>query len=300
MKTISLSAFILLFGLISVSSQDKFTVAEFGYNYAPANKYENSEIESNTGFLSGVLNFPVYSTGNATFLTGFRGNMWSLDYTPDQEWPVNYYSLGLTLTYNQKFSNNNSFLFVLLPKYNSDLLNSSSEAWQLGFLSYYTKRSSDTYLWKAGVYINSEFFGLLVVPVYGLDWDINSRFSIEGLLPIWAKINYNVSEKFDLGFSYLGLISSYRLTGEFNNDYTSRFAIEPALYAEVALMKNIYLKGKLGYTMSRKYPVYDRDDKLDWKLSLIKFGEDRTQLNPVIKNGLFIEFTLAYRIDVSK
>ena len=299
MKNISLSVLILLFGLIAASSQNKFTVAEFNYNFASGSKYENSELKSNIGYLSGVLNFPVFSSGKVTFLAGMRSNVWSVKYDTEQEWPINYYSLGLTLAYNQKFSNDNSFLFVFIPRYNSDLLNSSTKAWQFGFLSYYTKRSSEKYLWKVGAYVNTEFFGLFAVPIYGIDWDINSRWSFTGDIPIWAKINYKVSEKLNLGFSYMALVSSYRLTGEFNNDYILRFAIEPVVYVEIPVVKNFYLKGKVGYTMGRDYPVYNSDDKLNWKLSMIEFGDERTSLNPVVKDGMFFEISLVYKVNVS-
>jgi len=300
MKKVIFFSLVLLFCLISASAQDKFTVAEFSYNFAPGSKYENPDLKSNIGYLSGVFNFPVFSKGKATFLAGMRSNMWSVNYDTEQEWPEDYYSLGLTLTYNQKFSSDNSFLFVFIPRYNSDLLNSSSDAWQFGFLSYYIKRSSEKYLWKVGAYVNTEFFGLFAVPIYGIDWRINSRWSFTGDIPIWAKLNYKASEKLNLGFSYMALVSSYRLTGEFNNDYISRFAIEPVFYAEIPVVKNLYLKGKIGYTLGRDYPVYDRDDKLDWKLSMVEFGDERTPLNSNIKDGMFFEISIAYNVDITK
>ena len=296
-KTFTFSLLLVFNSLISFS-QDKFTVANIGYMISPSNKYENSDVSSNIGYLSTTLNFPVFTKGKSTFLAGFRGNMWTVKYNPEQIWPVNYYSLGLMLTYNRKFNSNNSFLFVLLPRYNSDLRYSSPEAWQLGFLSYYIKRTSEKFLWKAGAYVNTEFFGLFVVPVFGLDWDINSKFSISGDLPIWAKANYMVSKKFSTGFAYIALVSTYRLTGEFNNAYTSRYAIEPCLYADLQIVKDVFLRGKIGYAIDRKYPVYARDDRIDWQLSAIKFGDNRTQLNPVITNGMFIEFTLSYKVDI--
>ncbi len=299
MKKSILFSLVILFSLIAVTAQDRFTVAEFSYNLAPGSKYENPDLKSNIGYLSGVLNLPVLSTGKATFLAGMRSNIWSVNYDTEQQWPANFYSLGLTLTYNQKFSNNNSFLFVFIPRYNSDLLNSSSEAWQFGFLSYYTKRSSEKYLWKVGAYVNTEFFGFFVVPIYGIDWNITSRWSLTGDIPIWAKVNYKASEKLNLGFSYMALVSSYRLTGEFNNDYISRFAIEPVIYAETPIVKNFYLKGKIGYTLGRDYPVYDRDDKLDWKLSMVEFGDERTPLNSNIKDGMFFEISIAYKVDIT-
>lgn len=58
---------------------------------------------------------------------------------------------------------------------------------------------------KVGAYVNTEFFGLLVVPFYGLIWNINSRLTLQRDIPIWAKLNYNATKKVDMGFSYFAL-----------------------------------------------------------------------------------------------
>ncbi len=50
--------------------------------------------------------------------------------------------------------------------------------------------------------------------------------------------------------------------------------------------------------MGRSYPVYAKDDKLDWQLMFMKFGDDREQLNSEIDDGVFIEFTLSYKVDI--
>ena len=280
-------------------SQQKFTVANLNYMLSPDNSYSEPGLSSNIQYLSGTINAPIVLNDKGTILTGFRGNYWTVNYSPSQIWPVNYYSLGLTLGYNYKFSDKKSFLFVLLPRLNSDLEHINSNALQLGFISTYSKRTSDKFLWKLGVYFNTEFFGPFVVPIFGLNWDIGKKLSLKGDLPIYAKLNYEASENFSTGLGYIALVSTYRLTGEFNDAYTSRFAIEPYLYVDVKLIKNLYLNGKAGYTMGRKYPVYAKDDKIDLQLSFIKFGDDREQLNYEIDEGTFIEFGISYKVDIA-
>ena len=132
-----------------------------------------------------------------------------------------------------------------------------------------------------------------------MNWDVTPKFSIVGDLPIWAKLKYQAAENFSFGLGYIALVSSYRLSGDFNNAYTSRYAIEPYLFAEVRFIKKLYLYAKLGYTFSRKYPIYAKDDQLDFQLSLFKFGDDRTQLNPVIENNFFFETGIAFKLDIS-
>lgn len=289
---------IILLALISYSQQT-FTIAEVNYMLSPSDSYVQEDTTSNAHFFSGYVNAPIVLNKKSTLLTGIRGNTWKMIYSPEQNWPETYYSLGLTLGYNHKFDEKKSFLFILLPRLNSDYRNINSNALQLGFFTTYSKRSSEKFLWKVGMYFNTEFFGPFVVPLFGLNWDVSPKLSITGDLPIYAKIKYNVRNNFSTGVGYIALVSSYRLSGEFNDAYTSRYAIEPYVFAEVKFLKQLYFNGKLGYTMGRKYPIYAKDDRLDLQLSFIKFGDDRTQLNPEIQENFFFELGLAFRVDVS-
>lgn len=296
-KLLIVSQIILL--VMVLYAQKTFTVAEANYFPSPNNSYENGDTTSDSHFFSLVLNAPIVINDKNTFLTGIRGNIWKVAYSPELIWPETFYSLGLTLGYNHKFNEKESFLFILLPRLNSDFRNIDSEALQLGFFTTYSKRSSEKFLWKLGVYFNQEFFGPFLVPLFGLNWDVSNKVSIVGDLPIYAKIKYKVGDNFSAGIGYVALVSSYRLTGEFNNAYSSRYAIEPFVFAEVKFLKQLYLNGKLGYTIGKNYPIYKEDDVLDFQLSFIKFGDDRTQLNPVILDNFFFEVGIAFKVDVA-
>ncbi|MCD4731733.1 MAG: DUF6268 family outer membrane beta-barrel protein [Bacteroidales bacterium] len=289
---------IILLTMVSFAQQT-FTIAEINYMLSPNNSYVQKDTISNAQFFSGFVTAPIVINEKSTFLAGLRGNTWNVRYSPEQNWPETYYSLGLTLGYNHKFDEKKSFLFILLPRLNSDYRNINSNALQLGFFTTYSKRSSEKFLWKVGMYFSTEFFGPFIVPLFGLNWDVSPKLSITGDLPIYAKIKYNVNTNFLTGVGYIALVSSYRLSGEFNDAYTSRYAIEPYVFAEVKFLKQLYFNGKLGYTMGRKYPIYAKEDRLDLQLSFIKFGDDRTQLNPEILDNFFFELGLAFKVDVS-
>lgn len=295
-KLLFISCFILM--VIISLGQQIFTIAEANYMLSPNNSYVQKDTNSNAQFFSGFVTAPIVINEKSTILSGIRGNSWKVKYLPEQIWPTTYYSLGLSLGYNHKFNENKSFLFILLPRLNSDYRYINSNALQLAVFTTYSKRSSEKFLWKVGMYFSTEFFGPFVVPLFGLNWDINSKLNITGDLPIYAKIKYKVGNSFSTGLGYIALVSSYRLTGEFDDAYTSRYAIEPYAFAEVKFLKQLFFNAKFGYTMGRRYPVYEKDDRLDWQLSFIKFGDDRTQLNPEIQDNFFFEIGLSFKVEV--
>ena len=298
LKKLLIISQIILLAMVSYSQQT-FTIAQVNYMLSPNNLYVQKDITSNAHFFSGFVTVPIVINKKSTLLAGIRGNIWNVTYSPKQLWPETYYSLGLTLGYNHKFDEKKSFLFILLPRLNSDYRYINSNALQLGVFTTYSKRSSEKFLWKVGMYFSTEFFGPFLVPLFGLNWDVSPKLSITGDLPIYAKIKYNVTNNFSTGVGYIALVSSYRLSGEFNDAYTSRYAIEPYVFVEVKFLKQLYFNGKLGYTMGRKYPIYEKEDRLDLQLSFIKFGDDRPQSYPEILDNFFFELGIAFKVDVS-
>lgn len=296
-KSLLINSLVLL--TIITNAQQTFTVAEFNYMLSPNNSYVQKDTFSNAQYYSGFVAAPIVINKTSTILAGIRGNSWKVTYSPEQIWPTTYYSFGLSLGYNHKFNDSKSLLFILLPRLNSDYRYFNSNALQLGLFTTYSKRSSEKFLWKVGMYFSTEFFGPFVVPLFGLNWDVSSKLNITGDLPIYAKIKYKAGNSFSSGLGYIALVSSYRLTGEFDDAYTSRYAIEPYAFAEVKILKQLYFSAKFGYTMGRKYPIYDKDDQLDWQLSFIKFGDDRSQLNPEIEDNLYFELGLSFKVDVT-
>ncbi len=51
-----------------------------------------------------------------------------------------------------------------------------------------------------------------------------------------------------------------------------------------------------GVSLGRSFRVYENDDKIDFGLSLFRFGDDRAPLNTDFANGLFYRAELAYRV----
>lgn len=298
LKKLLLITFLSFLTMFSIAQQT-FTFAEINYMLSSNNSYLQKDTTSNAQFYSGFVTAPIVINEKSTFLAGIRGNSWKVKYSPELDWPESYYSFGLSLGYNHKFTENKSFLFILLPRLNSDYRYINSNALQLALFTTYSKRSSEKFLWKVGMYFSTEFFGPFIVPLFGLNWDISSKLNITGDLPIYAKIRYKVGNGFSAGLGYIALVSSYRFTAEVEEYYTSRYAIEPYAFAEVKFLKQLYLNAKFGYTMGRKYPVYEKDDRLDWQLSFIKFGDDRIQKNPEIQDNFFFELGLAYKVNIS-
>ena len=65
-------------------------------------------------------------------------------------------------------------------------------------------------------------------------------------------------------------------------------------------MDNFYLEGKVGRTFGRSYKQYASDQKVDFSIPLIGFGDDRIVKNSVFKDGFFIDIGIVYNIKLSE
>ncbi|MBX2971451.1 MAG: hypothetical protein KF803_18940 [Cyclobacteriaceae bacterium] len=197
----------------------------------------------------------------------------------------------------RKINDRNGFQLLAVPRYMSDFKGSDSKSWQLGAIALFEHRKHERLMTRYGFLYNQELFGPLLVPLIYLDWQINDKWSITGLMPINLKISYKVNEALTAGFSHFGFITTYRLgQEEFKTDYIERNSIDETLFARWNTHGNIFIEVRFGYSLSRVYEQYRADDKMDLRLSIVRFGDERTPANVNFDNGMIASVRLVYSL----
>jgi hypothetical protein len=62
---------------------------------------------------------------------------------------------------------------------------------------------------KAGLYVNKEFFGLFVMPLFGIDWQMGSRDCLFGVLPGSLTYQHERSRHVKYGITFRAQTNSY-------------------------------------------------------------------------------------------
>ena len=213
--------------------------------------------------------------------------------------PINLHGIVLRTGLVQKFSEGRALQIFFSPRLMSDFHNINGTHFQYGGMLLYEKLFSDKLKMGFGAMYNQEFFGPYLVPLINLDWQINDHWSITGLIPVYAKIKYKVSDRLNVGISHFGLTTTYRL-GEVDyiEDYIERKSVDETLFARYGLGSNIYIEGRFGYAIGRSYAQYDADQKVDFSLPLISFGDDRVQKNVSFHDGWIASLRFVYSIPI--
>lgn len=118
------------------------------------------------------------------------------------------------------------------------------------------------------------------------------------MLPASADVNIALSPKLRVGSSFVSAVRSF-----FLNDiqYTSTDAYwvkstnELYGYVQWEPAKGIILQGRAGFSVARRFSLYETGDQVDWALMAIKFGDDRTRLNTLFADSPILQLRLIYR-----
>jgi hypothetical protein len=197
----------------------------------------------------------------------------------------------------QKINKNHTLWLIFTPRYMTDFHKSDEPSLQLGGTFLFEKKFNDHLTMRYGAMYNHEFFSSMVVPLVYINWQVASRWNISGLLPIYSKLKYKVNDRLIAGIGHFGLITSYRLGEPENADYyMEKECIDIFLFGRYHLFGNFHTEGRIGYALDRKYAQYQKDEKMDFRLSIIKFGDDRTQTNVCFKDGPFASLSLVYSL----
>lgn len=213
--------------------------------------------------------------------------------------PISIYGFILQTGYVRRFENGTGFQILFAPRFMTDFENPNGKNWQFGGIALYEKRYNDNLLLRFGLLYNQELFGPILTPLIDIDWRISDKWSIVGLMPIYVKINYHVSDNTTVGFSHFGLTTTYRLGNPaYVDDYIERTSVDLALFLRQRIAGNIHLEGRIGHTLNRKYAQYEEDQQLDLRFIIFDFGDDRIQKNANFKNGVIASIRLVYNLPI--
>jgi len=290
---------VFCFFFLFIHSQNYLDLVNLSYTNTPNNTFENSDSKTTIEEFALELNFPIKLNDKTVLLTSFYGNKTNLQLdfnTLNESLNVMGLGLGINKTFNEKWSGT----FIVFPKLAADKLSFSGDNMQLGFLALITKKRREDLKYKFGVYANTENYGLLVVPIFGLYYlSPNKKFEANLNLPIIADANYKIGDRTWIGMKFDGLGTTYNLTHQNytnNGAYVSKVSNELVSYFKFQINKSIFLNTKIGYAISRNYEVFETNDKIDWALASIYFGDNRTQLNNRFKDGAIFKIELLYRL----
>ena len=252
--TIALS----IFSSFSLSAQPYIDIGRLSYYYSPEANNKTHPLRSAVYAVNLTLPIEFKKDGDALIINPFldhkEGKVSAREF--------NISSKGIMLGFLKKsLAKNWSLLTSVIGRQNKQAEKSLDDAWQVGGLLLATWKQNDRRSFKFGLYYNREFFGNFFMPLVGIDWKVNEKNNIFGVLPGSLIIEHKVNRTLYYGLSFRALTNSWRLETIdpcFSGDCSGKnyLRIEDnqlGLFADIYFLKNFVFTSEAGYTILRKY-----------------------------------------------
>ncbi len=291
--------FVLVFLSYFASAQNYIDLAKFDYAASSINSFDTGTATTPLIEMNAEITAPIAINKKYTFLPGITYENTKASFDPgrkEESLTGLTLKLGINAVHNEKWSGT----YLLLPKISSDLKETNTKDFQLGAVVLMKKTNSQRLNYKYGVYVNTDIFGPLIVPIFGLYYlNKSEKFEAKLLLPFAADFNYKVNYNFRYGLTFKGQVRTYNLNTPINNisnNYISRSTNETYLYVQYGLKNGVNFQLGLGRSIGRSYRMFY--ERVNFSLPLVYFGDERKQLNTDFSDSWLLKGTVFYRLNL--
>ncbi len=193
----------------------------------------------------------------------------------------NYYGIALPVSLSKTIPHSKwNILLTAIARMNDSTISSKSKM-QAGGAFILSNKRTEKLTWKLGCYINGEFFGVFVMPLAGIDWKINKRNTLFGVLPGNLTYEHKISKQFYYGANFRAITNSYATA----NGYWRMDENQLGLYLDTYLNKNFVLNIEAGHSILRK----------------IRTGiKDVSKSDADVNDNFYFKLSFAYRVRFTK
>lgn len=304
MRLIILGLVVYTFAVQAQPAIDLFTVS--GFSGMPAAYYQPLTGKARESGSLINLKLPIVTSQKTIWYNDLTYSRYTittdLDPEPDDQiTALRLHAFIFQTGIVRKLNDRSGIQFLVVPRYTTDFNGGDRKSWQLGAIALYEHRAHERLMMRYGTMYNGELFGPLLVPLVYLEWTINDRWNITGLMPINLKVNYTLTERLITGFSHFGFITTYRLgQEEFKTNYIERNSIDETVFVRWKMMGNLHLETRMGYSLSRVYEQYEESQKMKLRIALIRIGDDRELKNVNFNSGPIASIRLVYALPIDK
>lgn len=193
----------------------------------------------------------------------------------------NYYSVTLPVSLSKTISYTKwSFLLTGIVRVNDSSINKKTKM-QVGGAFILSNKRNENLIWKLGLYVNNELFGIFVMPLAGIDWRINARNNLFGILPGNLTYEHKINEHFYYGANFRAITNSYAKS----DNYWRIDENQLGLYLDTYFNKNLVLNVEAGHSLFRK----------------IRMGEKHiSKVDANVNDNFYFKLSFAYRVRFPK
>lgn len=279
MKKILLLLIMIRF-LLDSQAQPFIDIVSVKYMYSPDAGIINRNKENHTlSYFNASLNLPLpFRPIRGIVMISPFYEEWNTSLTNDPNLLSRHQNYVLALSFVDTVAHH-KWRYAITPIIRmKDFSEDGTGHAQLGVAGLAIFSTNRNLTWKFGCYFNRDYFGNFFMPLFGIDWWINKRDKLFGILPGNLTFEHMAGERLYFGTSFRAITNSYRDIGE---QYFRVDENQLGLFADVYFTKNIVLNTEIGHSLYRKFRVGQKN----------VFESDLA-----VNDNFYVRLMLAYRI----
>jgi hypothetical protein len=286
-----LTGMLFLFG-IRLHAQPYLDIVSVRYQYSPDAGMTRRGYQP-SHFTYGNLTYqaPGVFKDSSILIIGGLLEKWNIKSSGLSHIKPHFTGLALPVTYVKPLNQKWTATASLIPRFDtySDVVVMFGDRMQWGGALLMTYKKSSQLKYKFGLYYNREYFGNFFVPLLGIDWRVNERLKLFGVLPGNLVLERKVSRKFYYGASFRALTNSYKSSSSNWLDFDDHrfFRIDDnqlQAFADFYLAKNVVLTTEAGHSVFRRLRTG------------ISKGISKYEASEKVNDNVLLRAGLAYRM----
>lgn len=158
--------------------------------------------------------------------------------------------------------------------------------WQLGGAVVVNRIMRPDLTWKFGTYANADAFGLFMMPLLGIDWRIDAKHNLFGVLPGNFTYEHKPVRWLHWGVAFKAITTSF---GTRDGDFRRVDENSIGIYLDLYPVRSAVLRLEAGHTAFSQY----QGGRLDpW----YPVGSDEKYVDHDMGDGLYVKAMLAFRV----
>jgi hypothetical protein len=230
--------------------QPYIDVANGQYVHSPDRGLTNQKSHTtrlNQSSISSTLPFQ-FKNGQDAIIISPSFEKWSGDINPSDNPFENQYGVAVVASFLKTLSNPDwSILPTVIIKRNGYTI-AKKDNWQVGTAILVQFKANENLRYKIGVYANKEFFGVFIMPLLGIDWELSKKTNLFGILPGSLTLEHKLKKRLYTGASFRAITASYRL----DTGYTRINENRLGAFLDYYVSKKLVLNAEAGHSILRK------------------------------------------------
>ena len=230
---------------MKVSAQPYIDLVNCRYTVSPG--FSSSPNKNELDYANISVSLPLKFKNSNVLLVNPFFEKWSAAVEPEHPME-NYYGVALPVSYLKNFKGSNSSLITTAILRMNDHKIDANGKLQIGGAALLFAKKKEGLTWKFGLYVNGDLFGLFVIPLAGIDWKIDEKSNLFGILPANLTYERRLNKNIYYGLNLRTFTNSYaRDTGYWRVDENQLGA-----FTDIYLLKNVVFNLETGSSILRK------------------------------------------------